>query len=124
MRYSNSKLAICVRAGNKARSGMDEPMNCSKNKRELPDVGADVLPLRSTMLCSLRVVPVSSEHFLGRRYVMGLATASRARELRVFRTLELLMAGVAELGLPADVREGLYSQLVNEGCCQLRDIVL
>jgi len=52
------------------------------------------------MLCSLRVVPVSSEHFLGRRYVMELATASRARELRVFRSLELLMVGVADLGLP------------------------
>ena len=108
MRHCNSQLAIFVRAGNKAASGMDEPMNCSEDKRELPDVGVDVPPRRSTMLCSLRVVPVSSEHFLGRRYVMELATASRARELRVFRSLELLMAGVAELGLRADVREGLY----------------
>jgi len=99
-------------------------MNCPKDKRELPDVGVDVRSRRSRMLCSLRVVPVSSEHFLGRRYVMELATASRARELRVFRSLELLMAGVAELGLRADVREGLYHQLVHEGWCQLRDIVL
>jgi len=102
---------------------MDEPMNRSKDKRELPNVAVDV-PRRSTMLCSLRVVPVSSEHFMGRRYVMELATASRARELRVFRSLELLMAGVAELGLGADVREGLYHQLVDEGRCQLLDIVL
>jgi hypothetical protein len=103
---------------------MDEPMNRSKDKRELPDVCVDVPTRRSTMLCSLRVIPVSGKHFLRRRYVMELATAGRARELRVFRSLELLMAGVAELGLPADVREGLYHQLVDEGCCQLLDIVL
>jgi hypothetical protein len=99
-------------------------MSCSKDKRELPDIGVNVRSRRSTMLCSLRVVPVSSEHFLGRRYVMELATASRARELRVFRSLELLMAGVAELGLRADIRDSLYHQLVHEGCCQLLDIVL
>jgi hypothetical protein len=124
MGHCNSELAIFVRAENKAGSGMDEPMNCSKNKRELPDVDVDVPPRRSTMLCSLRIVPVSSKHFLGRRYVMELATTGRARELRVFRSLELLMADVAELGLRADVRESLYHQLVDEGCCQLRDIVL
>jgi hypothetical protein len=44
---------------------MDEPMNCSEEKRELPDVGVDALPLRSTMLRSLRVVSVSSEAFPG-----------------------------------------------------------
>lgn len=100
-------------------------MNCSKDERKPPDVDVGVPPRRSTMLCSLRIVPVSSEHFLGRRYVMELATVGRARELRVFRSLELLMGGVAELGLRADVREGLYRQLVDEGCCcQLRDIVL
>jgi hypothetical protein len=124
VRCFNSELTILVRGGIRLRSGLDKPMNCSEDKRELPDVGFDVPPRRSTMLCSLRVVPVSSEHFLGRRYVMELATASRARELRVFRSLELLMAGVAELGLRADVREALYHQLVDEGCCQLRDIVL
>src|ERR1700755_1245383 len=124
VRHFNSELAIFVRAGNKAGSRVDEPMNCSKNKRELPDVGVEVRPRRSTMLCSLRVVPVSSEHFLGRRYVMELATASRARELRVFRSLELLMAGVAELGLRADVQESLYRQLIDEGSCQMLDIVL
>jgi hypothetical protein len=99
-------------------------MNCSEEKRELPDAGINVPARRSTMLCSLRVVPVSSEHFLGRRYVMELATASRARELRVFRSLDLLMAGVAELGLRPEVQESLYRQLVDEGCCQLLDIVL
>src|SRR5690242_17531929 len=98
-------------------------MSYSKDKRELPAIGVTVEPRRSTMLCSLRVVPVSSEHFSGRRYVMELATASRARELRVFRSLELLMAGAAELGLRADVRDSLYHQLVDEGCCQPLDIV-
>jgi hypothetical protein len=103
---------------------MDEPMNCMDEKCERPEVAAAPARYRSTMLCSLRVVPVSSEHFLGRRYVMELATASRARELRVFRSLDQLMAGVAELGLRADVRESLYRQLVDEGSCQMLDIVL
>ena len=76
------------------------------------------------MLCSLRVVPVSSEHFLGRRYVMELSTASRARELRVFRSLEQLMASVAELGLRPEFRNDLQRQLIEEGCCQLLDVVL
>jgi hypothetical protein len=110
--------------GTKLDLGWTNRMNCSKDERELPNVGVDVRPRRSTMLCSLRVVPVNSEHFLGRRYVMELATGSRARELRVFRSLELLMAGVAALGLRADVRESLYQQLVDQGCCQLLDIVL
>ena len=101
---------------------MDEPMNCTDEQYEQPEVAAG--PRRSMMLCSLRVVPVSSEHFLGRRYVMELATASRARELRVFRSLEQLMAAVAELGLRADVQESLHRQLVDEGSCQLLDIVL
>jgi hypothetical protein len=99
-------------------------MNCSEEKRESPDTGIAAPLRRSTMLCSLRVVPVSSEHFLGRRYVMELATASRARELRVFRSLDLLMAGVAELGLRAEIQESLYRQLMDEGSCQLLDIVL
>lgn len=99
-------------------------MNCSEEKRESPDTGINAPPRRSTMLCSLRVVPVSSEHFLGRRYVMELATASRARELRVFRSLDLLMAGVSELGLRAEIQESLYRQLRDEGSCQMLDIVL
>jgi hypothetical protein len=103
---------------------MDEPMNCPEEKRELPDADIEVPRRRSTMLCSLRVVPVSSEHFLGRRYVMELATTSRARELRVFRSLDLLMDGVAELGLRAEIQESLYRQLMDEGCCQLLDIIL
>ena len=76
------------------------------------------------MLCSLRVVPVTSEHFLGRRYVMELATTSRARELRVFRSLDQLMSGIEELGLRAELRDDLRRQLIEEGCCQLLDIVL
>lgn len=103
---------------------MDEPMNCPEEKRELPHVGGEPQARRLAMLCSLRIVPVSSEYYLGRRYVMELATTSRARELRVFRSLELLMAGVAELGLRAEVQASLYRQLVDEGCCQLLDIVL
>src|ERR1700758_3252839 len=124
VRYSTPDQRFLCMLGTKLDLEWTNRMNCSKDKRELPDVGVDVRSRRSRMLCSLRVVPVSSEHFLGRRYVMELATASRARELRVFRSLELLMAGVAELGLSADVREGLYHQLVDEGCCQLLDIVL
>jgi hypothetical protein len=55
---------------------------------------------------------------------MELATASRARELRVFRSLEQLMSGVEELGLRAELRDDLQRQLIEEGCCQLLDIVL
>jgi hypothetical protein len=103
---------------------MDESMNCSDEKHDLPNVTVEPLPRGWTMLCSLRVVPVTSEHFLGRRYVMELATTSRARELRVFRSLEQLMSGVEELGLRAELREGLQRQLIEEGCCHLLDIVL
>jgi hypothetical protein len=103
---------------------MDESMNCSDKKPDLPNVTVEPLPQRWTMLCSLRVVPVTSEHFLGRRFVMELATTSRARELRVFRSLEQLMSGVEELGLRAELREGLKRHLIEEGCCQLLDIVL
>lgn len=83
-----------------------------------------VLPQRRTMLCSLKVVPVSSEHFLGRRYVMELTTTGRARELRVFRSLEQLMTGVAELGLRPHLQDDLRRQLVDEGQCGLLDILL
>jgi hypothetical protein len=55
---------------------------------------------------------------------MELATTGRARELRVFRSLEQLMCGVEELGLRAEVRDDLQRQLIEEGCCQLLDIVL
>lgn len=103
---------------------MDESMNCSDEKRALTNATAEPLSRRWTVLCSLRVVPVTSEHFLGRRYVMELATASRARELRVFRSLEQLMSGVEELGLRVEVRDDLQRQLIEEGCCQLLDIVL
>jgi hypothetical protein len=103
---------------------MDESMNCSDEKPNLPNAPVEPLQRSWMMLCSLRVVPVTSEHFLGRRYVMELATASRARELRVFRSLEQLMTGVEELGLRAELRDGLQRQLIEEGCCQLLDIVL
>lgn len=79
---------------------------------------------RRTMLCSLKVVPVSSEHFLGRRYVMELTTTGRARELRVFRSLDQLMSGVGELGLRPELRDDLYRQLLQEGQCDVLDIVL
>jgi hypothetical protein len=103
---------------------MDESMNCSDEKPNLSNAPVEPLQRSWKMLCSLRVVPVTSEHFLGRRYVMELATASRARELRVFRSLEQLMTGVEELGLRAELRDGLQRQLIEEGCCQLLDIVL
>jgi hypothetical protein len=103
---------------------MDESMNCSDEKADLAHATVEPLPRNWTMLCSLRVVPVTSEHFLGRRYVMELATTSRARELRVFRSLEQLMSGVEELGLRAEVRDDLQRQLIDEGCCQLLDLVL
>jgi hypothetical protein len=103
---------------------MDESMNWSDEKPDLAHATVEPVPRSWTMLCSLRVVPVTSEHFLGRRYVMELATASRARELRVFRSLEQLMSGVEELGLRAELRNDLQRQLVEEGCCQLLDIVL
>ena len=103
---------------------MNEPRNCSNEKCDLPDATLRSLPRRQTRLCSLRVVQVTSEHFLGRRYVMELATISRARELRVFRSLQQLMVGVEELGLRAELREDLQRQLIEEGCCQLLGIVL
>jgi hypothetical protein len=103
---------------------MDESMQRTDEKRNLPDATVESSPRRWTMLRSLRIVPVTSEHFLGRRYVMELATASRARELRVFRSLEQLMAGLEELGLRVELREDLQRQLIEEGCCQLLDIVL
>ena len=103
---------------------MDESMNCSEEKPDLTNATIEPLQRGWTILCSLRVVPVTSEHFLGRRYVMELATANRARELRVFRSLEQLMSAVEELGLRAELRDGLQRQLIAEGCCQLLDIVL
>ncbi len=103
---------------------MCESMNCSDGKPDLTNATVEPLQRGWMMLCSLRIVPVTSEHFLGRRYVMELATASRARELRVFRSLEQLMSGVEELGLRAELRRDLQRQLIEEGCCQLLDIVL
>jgi hypothetical protein len=102
---------------------MDDSMNCP-DKSHLADAPPGPARRKRTMLCSLRVVPVCSEHFLGRRYVMELATTGRARELRVFRSLEQLMSGVEELGLRAEIREDLHRQLIEEGCCQLLDIML
>lgn len=99
-------------------------MDCSNEKGAPPDVMVEPSKPSRTTLCSLRVVPVSSEHFFGRRYVMELARTSRARELRVFRSLEQLMSGIEELGLRAELRDALYRQLLEEGCCQSLDIVL
>ena len=107
-----------------AGNPMDESTDRSQEEQELTDVVAESHMQRRMTLCSLRVVPVTSDHFFGRRYVMELATTSRARELRVFRSLEQLMSGVAELGLREDLREGLYRQLIHEGQCDPLDIVL
>jgi hypothetical protein len=103
---------------------MDESMSCSDGKSDLVTASAEPSRRRPMMLCSLRIVPVSSEHFSGRRYVMELATSGQARELRVYRSLEQLMSGVEELGLSAGFRDGLYRQMLEEGSCQLLDIVL
>src|SRR3984957_20072992 len=94
---------------------MDESMNCSDEKHGLVNNAVEPLQQRRTILCALRVVPVSSEHFLGRRYVMELTTTGMARELRVFRSLEQLMSGVEELGLRAELRADLHRQLIEEG---------
>jgi hypothetical protein len=76
------------------------------------------------VLCSLRVVSVRSEHFLGRRYVMELASGSRGRELRVYRSFEHLMQALAELGLPSERYAELDRELFENGCCNLLNILL
>jgi hypothetical protein len=103
---------------------MDESMKYSDEKHVLPNDVVEPLPRKRAILCSLRVVPVCSEHFLGRRYVMELTTAGLARELRVYRSLNELMRGVDDLGLHAGLRDGLCRQLLEEGSCDLLDIVL
>jgi hypothetical protein len=103
---------------------MDESMKYSDEKHVLPNDVVEPLPRKRAILCSLRVVPVCSEHFLGRRYVMELTTAGLARELRVYRSLNELMRGVDDLGLHAGLRDGLCRQLLEEGSCHLLDIVL
>jgi hypothetical protein len=110
--------------GVRPRTQMDESMNCSDEKRDQANDAVEALRRKRTILCSLRVVPVSSEHFLGRRYVMELTTTGLARELRVYRSLEELMRGVDDLGLHPDLRDALCRQLLEEGCCHLLDIVL
>jgi hypothetical protein len=103
---------------------MDESMNCSDENHDPANGSAESPPRRRAMLCSLRVVPVSSRHFPGRRYVMELATTGRARELRIYRSLDQLMCGVGDLGLRPQLQNDLYGQLLEEGSCDLLDIVL
>lgn len=103
---------------------MDKSMNCSDEKHDLTNSPAEASPRRRAMLCSLRVVPVSSEHFPGRRYVMELATTGRARELRIHRSLQQLMCGVGDSGLRPELQNDLYGQLLKEGSCHMLDIVL
>jgi hypothetical protein len=79
---------------------------------------------RRLVLCSLRVVSVRSEHFLGRRYVMELASDSRGRELRVYRSFYQLMEAIAEFGLPGDQYAELDRQLFENGSCNLLNILL
>lgn len=76
------------------------------------------------VLCSLRIVSVRSEHFLGRRYVMELASDRRARELRVYRSFDQLMNAIAELGLPPHRYAELDRELFENGCCNLLNILL
>jgi hypothetical protein len=79
---------------------------------------------RRLVLCSLRVVAVRSEHFLGRRYVMELASDSRARELRVYRSFDQLLNAIGELGLSPERYAELYRQLLEDGCCNLLNILV
>lgn len=81
-------------------------------------------PTQRLVLCSLRVVPVRSEHFLGRRYVVEFTTTGRARELRVYRTYEQLMDAIAALQLPLELYQSLDRQLLDHGSCDLLNIVL
>ena len=83
-----------------------------------------LLTNRRLVLCSLRVVSVRSEHFLGRRYVMELASNSRARELRVYRSFHQLMDALGELGLPPERYAELDRELFENGCCNLLNILL
>ena len=76
------------------------------------------------MLCSLRIVSVASDHYLGRRYVMEVASSSRSKELRVYRSLSQLMDAVAKLGLHTDMIAALYRDLCDEGSCTHLDIVI
>lgn len=99
-------------------------MSCTDEEEDPAEGAKEPLPKPRTVLRSLKIVPVSSEHFLGRRYVMELTTTGRARELRVFRSLDQLMSGVGELGLRPDLRDDLCRQLMDEGQCNLLDIVL
>jgi hypothetical protein len=91
-----------------------------------PEEVAFDTPLRNgrLVLCSLRIVSVRSEHFLGRRYVMELASDRRARELRVYRSFYQLMAAIAELGIPPDRYAELDRELSVNGCCNLLNILL
>ncbi len=75
-------------------------------------------------LCSLRIVPVRSPHFQERRYVVEVSTTSRARELRVYRTLDQLLNAVEQLGLPEIVFRDLTSQLLETGSCNLLNILI
>jgi hypothetical protein len=92
---------------------------------ELGGVAAPAPPSKGHLvLCSLRIVSVRSEHYLGRRYVMELASDSRGRELRIYRSFEHLMRAIAELGLPSERYAELDRQLFENGCCNLLNIVL
>lgn len=76
------------------------------------------------VLCSLRIVAVASDHYLGRRYVMEIASSARSKELRVYRTLHQLMDAVSKLGLHTELISALYRDLCDEGSCTHLDIVI
>lgn len=79
---------------------------------------------RRLVLCSLRIVSVRSEHFLGRRYVMELSNGGGGRELRIYRSHDQLMNAIAEFGLRPDRYAELDRELFENGCCNLLDILL
>jgi hypothetical protein len=55
---------------------------------------------------------------------MELASNSRARELRVYRSFHQLMDALAELGLPPERYAELDRELFENGCCNLLNILL
>jgi hypothetical protein len=55
---------------------------------------------------------------------MELASNSRARELRVYRSFYQLMDALVELGLPPERYAELDHELFENGCCNLLNILL
>lgn len=100
-------------------------MESSASDRNAEDAALNpaILPSQ-TVLCGLRIVPVRSPHYQGRRYVVELSTTSRARELRVYRTLDQLLTALEQFKLPETVHRELTDQLLETGACNLLNILI